>query len=394
MCGLVIGAGHAGTPAQSGSGAWELADLLRRLPESSVQPTGADQQGQHRKAEAEVGASDAHAGKSGGHAAGGRWRDVCHAASERCVRARCRDRAAVLVLRPQPAREDQRLLRSGESRAGHAWQSFVHGHGGRTPGGAGCENRRRDLGRRGGRSHEGLQRDGGPAGRERQDHHGRRGRRVRHPRLRGRLRRRDRQARLALPHHTRAWGAGIGDVEGQRVENRRGLDVGNGLLRSAVEPSLLGNRQRVAGLEWRRASGRQSVYGERGGAVARHRKAEVAFPIHSARRARLRRGADPCAGGRRIPGAPAQAHVLGQSQRFLLRAGSRNRRIPAGHSLRETDLGRAHRRKRPSRAEGRRGSDARRNSRLSGRPGRHQLVFALVQSAHRIVLSFGLGIRE
>ena len=92
-----------------------------------------------------------------------------------------------------------------------------------------------------------------------------------------------------------------------------------GSLIHRIEPGVLGNGQPVAGWNGDVRRRRQPVYGERGGAVARHRKAEVAFSIHSARCARLRRRADPGAGGRRIPGHQREAYVLGQSQYFFLR---------------------------------------------------------------------------
>ena len=57
-----------------------------------------------------------------------------------------------------------------------------------------------------------------------------------------------------------------------------------------------------------------------------------------ARRIRLGCRADSGARGHLVAGAAAKDHAVGQSQRVLLRARSHNRRVPAGHAHRETEL--------------------------------------------------------
>ena len=65
------------------------------------------------------------------------------------------------------------------------------------------------------------------------------------------------------------------------------------------------------------------------------RPPQVALPVHAARRARLRRAAADRARRRAVEGPAAQAAAAGQSQRLLLRARSRHRRVPARHAVRE-----------------------------------------------------------
>ena len=80
-----------------------------------------------------------------------------------------------------------------------------------------------------------LRLDDCAAGRERQSHCRRGRRRVRHPRLHRRLRRANRQARVALLHDSRAWRAGQRDVGGRFVEDRRRGRLGDRGVRSGAE---------------------------------------------------------------------------------------------------------------------------------------------------------------
>ena len=83
---------------------------------------------------------------------------------------------------------------------------------------------------------------------------------------------------------------------------------------------------------------------------------------------------------------PAQAGGDGQSQRVLLRARSRDRRIPVSDALREANVGGAHRRERPAGSPRRHGADGRRDARLSKHSGRFELAEPVVQPADEIVL--------
>ena len=160
----------------------------------------------------------------------------------------------------------------------------------------------------------------------------RRRRRVRHPRLRRRLRREDRQGSVALLHDSRSRRTGARHMERRRLEVRRRLGVGHRLVRSGAEPHLLGHRQSGARLESRSAARRQPLLRLGGRARRRHRQAEVAFPVHAERRLRLRLGAGAGARRHELAGEAGEGDDVGEPQRLLLRARSRDRQVPAGHS--------------------------------------------------------------
>ena len=75
----------------------------------------------------------------------------------------------------------------------------------------------------------------------------------------------------------------------------------------------------------------------------------------------------------------AQADAVGQPQRLLLRARSRDGRVPAGHAVREGQLGERARREGPADPD----AAAAGRADVAGQPGRHELVLAVVQPAHR-----------
>ena len=75
-------------------------------------------------------------------------------------------------------------------------------------------------------------------------------------------------------------------------------------------------------------------------------------------------------------GRPRKADALGESQRLLLRARPRQRRVPLRQAVRQGELGARAGRQRP--ADGHAATAG--HARLSRRPGRHELVFAVVQS--------------
>ena len=122
------------------------------------------------------------------------------------------------------------------------------------------------------------------------------------------------------------------DVEGRLVEARRRADVGDRLVRSRPQPALLGHRQSGAADVRRQSAGRQPVFGFARRARSRHGQAEVAFPVHAARRARLGfdAHADPVRRDDRRPAA--QARRGRQPQRLLLRPRSRHRRVSCSAS--------------------------------------------------------------
>ena len=119
-----------------------------------------------------------------------------------------------------------------------------------------------------------------------------------------------------------------------------------------------------------------------------HRRAGLAFPVHAERSVRLRLGAGAGAGG--LPRAGRQhaaADVLGQPQRFLLRARPHDRPLHQRPAVRVPQLGRRARRCRTPHHDA---AAAGRHD-VSGRPGRHELVFAVLQPVDAPVLPVGLG---
>ena len=83
--------------------------------------------------------------------------------------------------------------------------------------------------------------------------------------------------------------------------------------------------------------------------------------------------------------------AMGESQRLLLRARPRHRRIPAGQAIRKGDMDDGTRRRRTPCSRRRSQAFARRYARLSRRAGRDQLVLAVIQPAHWALLHQHLG---
>ena len=121
--------------------------------------------------------------------------------------------------------------------------------------------------------------------------HGRR--RVRHPRFHRRVRRAHGPGGLALQRDPGSRRARQRDVERRRLGARRRLGLDHGLVRSRAESDVLGHRQPGPRLEPRPAARRQPVLGLGRRARRRHRRAQVALPVHAERRLRLRRRAGP-----------------------------------------------------------------------------------------------------
>ena len=240
------------------------------------------------------------------------------------------DRPRVLDLSLHPGRRSHRLLRREQPRRRDPRRHAVHGHARR----AADRDRRQDRAAAvedRGREHQVRLLDHArAAGREGQGDRRRRRRRVRHPRLHRRLRRR-RPARKrgastpfpapASPGTRRGSAARRSPTDVLRsrgLEARRRIDLDDRLLRSAAQSHLLGRRQRRSRLQRRAAARRQPLHRLGRRARRRHRQAEVALPVHAARRLRLRLGAG--AGARRqLGGQPRQRRRVGQPQRQLLR---------------------------------------------------------------------------
>ena len=114
------------------------------------------------------------------------------------------DRQANLALPPGAAARTHGLLRARQSRVRRPRRQAVHDHARRAPDRARHEDRRGRVGRHDGGIQEGIRLDALSARRPRQGDRRRGRRRVRHPRIHRRLRRADRQARLALLHDSRS----------------------------------------------------------------------------------------------------------------------------------------------------------------------------------------------
>ena len=288
-------AGRRRSSGERRQGSAELADVLRRVFQPSLQRPHPDHAGQRQEPRAEMDVSGRRRRRVADLAARRRRRDVSHAAAERRGRARRENRPCVLDLSPYAGPDADRLLRREQPRPRDSRRHAVHGHARRASGRDRCEDGPRHLEHEGGREQGRLLGDACAAGRERQSDRRRRRRRVRDSRLRRRLRRAKRQGSVALLHHSRAERAGRRFVEAvpaedrryvlrsRGVEARRRIGLGDGLLRSRAQSHVLGRRQRRPGLEQRAAARRQPVHRFGRRARRRHRPAEMALPVHAAR---------------------------------------------------------------------------------------------------------------
>ena len=103
-----------------------------------------------------------------------------------------------------------------------------------------------------------------------------------------------------------------------------------------------------SGLQRRSAAGRQPLHGVGRRARCRHRQAEMALPVHAARSLRLRLGAGAGARRHHVAGRAREGDAVGEPQRQLLRARSRDRQVPARQAVREGELDERLRRQRPA----------------------------------------------
>ena len=240
------------------------------------------------------------------HPARRRRRHVRDAGQQQRGRPRRQSGARLLGLPTHPPAGPEALLRLGQSRARDPRRRAVHGdarlaagRARRADGPSALEDRRRRLQSRllphaGAARHQGQ----GP------DRDGRR--RVRHPRVRRRLRCPHRQGSVALQCHSVPRGARSRDVEERCLEVGRRVGMAHRLVRPRAQPDLLGDRESRPGHEHRAAAGRQPVYGFTRGARCRHRGDEVVLPVHPERRRGLGRRAG--SGARRTaPGTAARA---------------------------------------------------------------------------------------
>ena len=364
-----------------------LAHLQRPPERQPLQPAHADHRGERVAADAEVDLQPAERVAAAGDAGGGGRRDV-RDQRQRFLRARRRERPPDLELPAAAhARPHRRVGARRQPRRGRGRRPRVRGHRSRPSHRAEPCDRRAALGNRDGGLEAELQRHRRADDRGQPGDLGHRRRRRRRARLRGGLRPDHRERGVALLGRAEARRARIGDVEGQRHRPPRRGHLDDRQLRPGPRHPLLGDGQSRPRHDWRRTPGRQPLLGFGGGARRQDRAAQVALPVHAARRARLRRAAAAGAGGRAVEGAAAQAPAAGQPQRLLLRARSRHRRVSAGNAVREADhLGVGTRCQGPAHRGAQHGADARGQARVPVARGRVELVFGVVQPADRVLL--------
>ena len=278
----LVFSGHLGTAGKRGRRAAQLADVLGRLRQQAVQPSGPDSRGQRREPGAEVGLPDPDHRPRGDHAARRRRRDVHHRGAEQRGGRGRRHRRPLLALRPRAARRPAAVLRTQQPRRRHPRPDAVHEHAGRPPGGDRRRQRQPRLGRGGRRLPRGLQQDGRAAHRQGQGGDRHRRRRVRHPRLPRLVRRRVGRPGVAHLHHSGSRPSAQPDVGRRLVAHRRVAHLDHRLVRPRAQPRLLGHRQPRARLQRRDAPRRQPVLRLGARAGRRHRRAVLVLPVHAA----------------------------------------------------------------------------------------------------------------
>ena len=238
-------------------GDWLIgAAHLRRLGLQSARAADARQR---RAAAAGVGVRDRRAKRPSGAADGEQRRDVRRDAGEPGDRARRENRRALWRYRRPLPDEVIQLHRTSRGRRAVRQQGVLRGGRSR------ARRSRRDDGQgslddEGRRKRERLLHVGRAPGRRRQGDGRCVRRRARRPRLRRRVRSRDRQAAVEGVYGARARRTGQRDLAaGRPVEDRRRFGVGHRQLRSGDQPRVLGHRQRRP-VDGRSAPGRQPLY--------------------------------------------------------------------------------------------------------------------------------------
>ena len=181
-------------------------------------------------------------------------------AAQRRARGGCKDRPDLLDLQASRRAGLQGVLRRQQSRAGDPRRHAVHGHARRTPRRRQCPQRPSPLEREGRRACPRILRQPGAARREGQSDRRRWRRRIRSQGIHRGVRAGDGQGDLALQHGARSRRARLRDLERRRMEDRRRIALGHGLVRSRVEPDVLGHRQPRTGLQSGATARRQPVY--------------------------------------------------------------------------------------------------------------------------------------
>ena len=201
LCAPALGPGPLRPHRQRRPRARQLAHLFRQLPGPPFLAAFADHAGQRRRPAREVGLSDGVPRRSLAHR--GRWRDVRQRPQHRRgARPSHRPRALDVEAAHSEGLPEHRI-RPGESRPGHPGWPDLRRHARLLPGRPRRQERPRTMVVQGRRLQARIQHDAGAARHPRQSPRRRQRRRNRHSRLRGCVRREDRQPRVALLHHSR-----------------------------------------------------------------------------------------------------------------------------------------------------------------------------------------------
>ncbi len=201
-----------------------LAVVRPRLLRAALQPAHRDQRQQRREARARVAVRDRNRTRARGDAARDRRRDVCDRIVERDLRDRRAHRQAALEVRPGSASQvrQHRLLRCRQSRRRILQRQGLRRRARRAARRAGRQHRQGGVADDHGRSEAAVHDHRRSARRQRQDHHRQRRRRIRRARLRVGVRRRDRQAGVALLHRSGRSVEAAGERRRSSARCRRG----------------------------------------------------------------------------------------------------------------------------------------------------------------------------
>ena len=191
----------------------------------------------------------------------------------------------------------------------------------------------------------------------------------------------DRQGSLAVQHDSRARRAGPRDLAGRLVEDWRRLGLADRLVRSGAQPDVLGRRQPRARLEPGAAAGRQPL-------LAARSSRSMPTPASSSGISSSRRTTPTtttrcrfrCSSTSTWKARPRKLMLWANRNGFFYVLDRATGRVPLRQSVREGELGERPRRERPADPD----AAAARPADVSGRSGRHELVFAVLQSAHRV----------
>ena len=208
----------------------QLVDLLRHLLGSALQHAAPDRSGQREEPRDEVDAAEPGLRTVGGVAARGGRHHVPDPAAQRRARGGCKNRPDLLGLQASRRAGLQGVLRRQQSRPGDPRRHAVHGHARRTPRRRQCPQRPSPLEREGRRACPRILRQPGAARREGQSDRRRWWRRIRSQGIHRGVRAGNRQGDLALQHGARSRRARLRDLERRRMEDRRRIDLGHGLV--------------------------------------------------------------------------------------------------------------------------------------------------------------------